>query len=275
MDALLKDIQRKIVEIREGEPETQKKMMERVDRWLAQNIEHILVTRFSSKLSSKSTKMTLLGMGGTSVVVKIKDKIFRITIIEPRAEYEKKIRYEMDTLQSHDFGILAPIDYYFIPESKRDNGIWWYEIVEAFPYQGATLKEYSEILHKVLKLANYNLFWNDIHNDNFMRDPKGRLVIVDFDTGSVDEYIKSSIRVFKNTKISDIKPWLDKFFTGWQDIKRLRYMIYAYLGIPVTNENWMKFCFGEFMYRAKYNIEFRYPTRMFEAQVRYKGAIPF
>lgn len=272
MQSLIKDIDRKIVEIRQEEPEHQKPMMIRVRKWFIPNLKHILRHKFNNT----TPPMSLLGLGCSSIVVKVGRRVFRIAYVEPKAEHKAKLKYEMDTIRAHDFGILAPIDYCFRPTSSNDpKGVWWYEIVEAYPYQGATLREYSVLLHKVMKLAKYGLFWNDIHNDNFMRDDKGNLVIVDFDTKTVDEWIKDAILEYKDVKMDDIKPWLDKFFTDWQDHRRLRFMIYSYLGIPITNENWMKFGFGEFMYRAKYHIDFRYPTNLLEAQIKYKGAIPF
>lgn len=263
MKQLLSDIHSKLIEIR---PNDASKRMKLVRKYFPPNLKHLLSHRFHTP----NIHISLINLGGSSIILKINTKFFRILYIEPKKEYFSRIHYEFQTLSSHDFGILAPLNCTFIP-----NIAWYYEIIPARPYQGATLKELSSLLHKVLLLSKYNLFWTDIHNDNLMRDSKNNLVIVDFDTGSIDMHIKSDILKHKSTKLSDITPHLDKYFSSPSLIKTLRYMIFAYLKIPITNENWMKFCFGEYMYRCKYNIDFRYPTKLFEAQQQSKGYIKF
>lgn len=239
---LLKDIHKMVIE-RFPDKTVRARVMHRFNSFFKPNLRSILSHKFPN---TKSFKFMLLGVGGSSVVFKVNNKSFRAVCVHPHPDLADKLKNEFDILTSHDFGILAPLDYCFISTNER-NPAYWYEIDEATSYQGATYQEYSKLLHKTMKLANYNLFWNDIHNGNFMRDRHGNLVIVDFDVGHVDEWVKPGIMKYKHTKLSDIKPWLDRYISSPNDIRILRFMIYAYIKIPITNLNWMQYNFGEYM----------------------------
>ena len=246
----------------------QLKCLQRVRKYFVAGLNDVIATKFGK---SKSHPMAVfVGMGGCNIVVRIGKQLFRISYDEAVPEYVDHVKYEFDVLTSHDFGILAPIDYAY-----KSPNIWWHEIREAFRYDGATLAEYSKLLHKVIKLSKYNLYWFDIHNGNMMRDKMGNLVIADFDTSNVDGWVTKHVKRYKNIKLSEIKKYLDSYIGDWHIMNDLRFMIFAYLKLPVTNENWMKFCFGEFMYKSKYNITNCYTTALLDAQIKNKGDIGF
>lgn len=263
---LMTDIKAEISKLYPGDKEYHKKCVKRVKSFFEPGLNDILTTRFKGK----KPKISFVGMGGCNIVVRIGTRLFRISYDAAQKSYEPHVRHEFEVLNSGDFGILAPIDYAF----KVPN-IWWHEIQEAYPYQGATLNEYSKLFHKIIKLAKYNLYWFDVHNGNLMQDKKGRLVVADFDTGNAEYWVKPNVQKNKNIKLSEIKKYLDIYLPDWTVRRDLRFKIYAYINIDVSNENWMKFVFGEFMYTSKYNIQWCYPTSLFEAQVKHKGNIGF
>lgn len=243
----------------------QQKCLTRVRKYFIPGLNDILTTKFKNK----NPKVIFVGMGGCNIVVRIGKRLFRISYDKAAKDCAEHVKYEFETLHKHDFGMLAPIDFAFKPDN-----IWWHEIQEAYPYQGATLTEYSKLLHKVIKLSEYNLYWTDIHNGNLMRDRNNNLVIADFDISTI-EWVVKNVQKYKNVKLSDIKQHLDIFINDWRILLELRFKIYAYLKIKITCENWMKFCFGEFVYKSKYNITNCYTTALFNEQVKNKGNIGF
>ena len=259
-------IKAEISKLYPGDKEYHKKCIQRVKSYFVPGLTDVLTTRFQGK----NPKITCVGMGGCNIVVRIGTRLFRISYDRADKSCEEHIRHEFDVLTHHDFGILAPIDYAF----KVPN-VWWHEIQEAYPYQGATLYEYSKLFHKIIKLAKYNLYWFDIHNGNLMQDKNGKLVVADFDTGNAEYWVKPNVLKNKGVKLSEIKKDLDVYLPDWTVRCALRFKIYAYAKIEPSNENWMKFVFGEFMYCSKYNIQWCYPTSLFEAQVKHKGNIGF
>lgn len=241
--------------------------MKRVHDYFIPSFIDIINTKFKS---TSHLKLQFRGLGGSSIVIKINTKLFRIQYNNADPKLESFVRYEFETLSSHDFGILAPIDYKFI-----SNKVWWYEIKEAYPYKGATIQQYSRLFHKVFNLHKYGLYWFDMHEGNVMTDKKGNLVIVDFDTYSVKDWVKDEIESYSRVKLSDIKPYLNRYVSNWKEMRKIRYMIYAYLKIPIDEEHYMRFCFGEFMFRMKYNIRDCYTDSLLQAQIKHKGNIGF
>lgn len=80
---------------------------------------------------------------------------------------------------------------------------------------------------------------------------------------------------YKNIKLNDIKQCCDKYIHEWRKMRDLRFKIFMYLKLEITNENWMKFCFGEFMYKCKYNINDCYPISLLNEQIKHNGDIGF
>lgn len=243
-----------------------KKCLQRVKNYFVPGLNDIL----SFKFKVRHPKVEFVGMGACNIVVRIGKHMFRVSYDKATPEYASHVKHEFEVLRKHDFGILAPLDYRYQPPN-----IWWHQVQPASPYQGATLVEYSKLLHKVIKLSKYNLYWFDIHNGNLMRDKDGNLVVADFDTNDVNDCIKPHISRYRNIKLSSIKPLLDVYIGDGNILTELRYMIFAYLKIPLSNENWMKFCFGEFIYKSKYNISNCYPSSLFSAQVKHRGNLGF
>lgn len=267
MQQLLSSIEQEIIHLWPDDKQLQKDNMKRVHEWFIPALNDIITTKFKSH----QPKISFIGIGGSNVVIKLNNKLYRIAYHQPRQEYLSDVKYEFEILNKHDFGINAPIDYKFIP-----NKLWWYEI-KFIPtiYQGATLKEYSKLFHKVFKLHKYGLFWFDVHEGNIMHTDDGELIIVDFDTDNVDNWMKEYMQQFKNIKLPAIKTCCDKYIHEWRDLRDLRFKIFMYLKLDITNANWMKFCFGEFMYKAKYNISNCYPTSLLNEQLKCKGNIGF
>lgn len=169
---LSNNIQKEIINLWPDDKQIQKDCMKRINKWFVPGLNDIIKTKFKSK----KCEVIFVGMGGSNVVVKINNKtyctpnshIFRIAYKEPKQEYENDVKYEFEILNKHDFGINPPIDYKF-----EVGKYWWYEVKEMFKvYQGATIKQYSKLFHKVFKLHKYGLFWFDVHGGNIMHDEK-------------------------------------------------------------------------------------------------------
>lgn len=255
------------------EDELSRMGMDSVDYKAAcRRIKYYFVPGMEDILDGKSWKsVEFVGAGMFNIVVRIGKKLFRIAYYYPDPSYVRGMKFEFEILHKYDFGILPPLRMKFEPGK-----FIWHEIQEAKPYQGATVEEISALLHKVIKLAEYNMMWADYHDGNIMTTVDGRVVITDFDLTHVDVYVEKNVSKFKDIKLKDIQDRLDKEYMDWRPLNELKYMIFAFLKIEITNENWMKYIFGEVIFRKKYTIpSYMYPTSLWKEMLRWKGAIPF
>lgn len=250
-------------------PNDKKVLTERlklIHMYVIPNINNIISHKFKN-IKVSPDDIAFIGMGGANIILSIKNKLFRIAYHQPKEEYKEDSIKEFKLLNSHDFGICAPVAMNF-----ETDKYWWYEVKKQYPYQGATIQQYSRLFHKVFDLHKYGLYWFDVHDGNIMQTKDGELIIVDFDTGSIDYWMKTYMnKNFKNITLDEIKPFLNKY-CYYRD---LRMKIFMYLKLPITNKNWMKFCFGEYVYRLKYNIHDCYPTSLLNEQIKHKGNIGF
>lgn len=235
-------------------------------------IKYYFVPGMEDILESRTwTDVKLVGIGMFNVVVRIGKKLFRVAYYYPDPTYGRGLKFEFEILKKYDFGILPPLKLKFEPGK-----FVWHEIQEAKPYQGATVEEISTLLHKVLKLAEYNMMWADYHDGNIMTTVDGRVVITDFDLSHVDVYVQKNVDKWKGVKLNEIRDRLDKEYMDWRPLNAMRYMVFAYLKLEVTNENWMKYVFGEVVYRKRYTIpSYMYPTSLWKEMLHWKGMIPF